>query len=107
MRLFHHKEQCYIVAEGSFVGQCGTLPQGAADSGSFPKSQPEISQTALHSHEIQVKADVEPEHEESIGATSSLSPVPIESPPQRPLQPGGDSRELRISDSVVSEDGKQ
>ena len=118
MRFFHHKEQCYVVGEGSFVGHCGHLPHVAediivdsAESGSLPRTQ---SITSLGSHEIRVQADVEPTQEDvvstSAGAVNpSLSPAHTETQ-KRSLQPGGDSRvnliSVSIGDNVVSEDGE-
>lgn len=83
LRFFHHKHQCYIVAEGSFAGKYGTLPD-LSDTESSTLSQSALNldsalkKTALPKPKLkswvqrsfEVQAEVHPSR---IGFASSKS----------------------------------
>lgn len=85
MRFFSHKQQCYLVGEGSFSGRSSHLPESIEYTDSSLGIAQSIMQSAkkrlsalmpLMSQKIEVKADVEPNnhdiHRTDEASSSSL-----------------------------------
>ncbi len=116
MKFFHHKYQCYVVGEGSFVGHCGNLLTLAEDEEAESDALGKKSLTSPN--EVQVTVDVEPSKEEEATSRSAAKPSlssdqgsqsgqassfdddgsSIVSHPKTPVPP--------VGDEVVCEDGE-
>ncbi len=85
VRFFHRKHQCYITAEGSFVGHHGLLPESCDGNDSaiatslmestLRRRSANVSPSPSSSHRVEVKADVEPSTEEQVGIISFMPGV--------------------------------
>lgn len=118
MRFFHHKHQCYIVGEGSFVGKCGNISDlvdvHGGDTGvtaSMLESSPMrgSSLSIMSPHEIEVTVDVETIDSEAEVATSLSPAKPSLGPQSGQISSFHDDSTLPkipAGDEVVYEDGE-
>ena len=110
MRFVHRTRQCYVVGEGSFVGECGDLSMATLMKGDDEDSggMSVFSLTSPPS-ELRVAVDLEPSHHEPT-STSSSSTEPSDEGSQyghRSLSGDGISPFKAVSGGeVVCEDGE-
>ena len=118
MRFYYHKHQCYVVGEGSFIGNCGDLTgltdavEENLDAQSVPRSISPSSVTPLNDNQFLVTAEVEQTQgaafiEDDVKPPLSLNPD-IESGPTSSLDDDSrvvKSKHIRTEDEVVIKDG--